>query len=457
MATNVILPALGMSQDTGKILQWLKQEGEQVAKGEPLAEIETDKATVEIEAPADGILARISAAAGDDVPVGKVIATILASGEVSPADESQVDKQLSTWALPQVEATRQVAMAASPLASRIAAEHNLDLSQVTSAGKRIQKADVLTYLQGQEKASSVITDPHLMTNLPPSFPPASPKARRLAAEQGKDLAVIMGTGPGGAVLAADVLAAIVQAPLTTVEVAGVVPAAERSAAIASGSHELALSNTWRIMAERTTQSWTTVPHYYLVREVNASRLITWREQILKRSIEKVTYTDLLVKIVAAALRMHPRVNASWNEGKIILKQEVHVGLAVAIEEGLVVPVIHLADTLSLGEIARQRTELVAKSQAGKLRPQDISDGTFTITNLGMYNVDAFNAIINQPQAAILAVGRITERVVPVNGQPAVQPMMVLTLSCDHRAVDGARGAQFLDTVATFIEEPLGLF
>ncbi len=293
--------------------------------------------------------------------------------------------------------------------------------------------------------------------MPPRFPPASPKARRLAAEQGKDLAVIMGTGPGGAVLAADVLAAIVQAPLTTVEVAGVVPAAERSAAIASGSHELALSNTWRIMAERTTQSWTTVPHYYLVREVNASRLITWREQILKRSIEKVTYTDLLVKIVAAALRMHPRVNASWSEGKIILKQEVHVGLAVAIEEGLVVPVIHLADTLSLGEIARQRTELVAKAQAGKLRPQDISDGTFTITNLGMYNVDAFNAVINQPQAAILAVGRITERVVPVNGQPAVQPMMVLTLSCDHRAVDGARGAQFLDTVATFIEEPLGLF
>ena len=461
MATNVILPALGMSQDTGKILQWLKHEGEQVAKGEPLAEIETDKATVEIEAPADGILARISAAAGDVVPVGKVIATILASGEVSPADESQVDKQLSTWeratSLPQVEATRQVAMAASPLASRIAAEHNLDLSQVTSAGKRIQKADVLTYLQDQEKASSVITGPHLTTNMPPRFPPASPKARRLAAEQGKDLAVIMGTGPGGAVLAADVLAAIVQAPLTTVEVAGVVPAAERSAAIASGSHELALSNTWRIMAERTTQSWTTVPHYYLVREVNASRLITWREQILKRSTEKVTYTDLLVKIVAAALRMHPRVNASWSEGKIILKQEVHVGLAVAIEEGLVVPVIHLADTLGLGEIARQRTELVAKAQAGKLRPQDISDGTFTITNLGMYNVDAFNAVINQPQAAILAVGRITERVVPINGQPAVQPMMVLTLSCDHRAVDGARGAQFLDTVATFIEEPLGLF
>jgi pyruvate dehydrogenase E2 component (dihydrolipoamide acetyltransferase) len=255
------------------------------------------------------------------------------------------------------------------------------------------------------------------------------------------------------VLAADVLAATVQAPPATEEVAEVIAATETSAATAN---ELTLGNTWRIMAQRTTQSWTSVPHFYLVREVNASRLITWREHILKRSAEKVTYTDLLVKIAAAALRMHPRLNVSWSEGNITLKQEVHIGLAVAIEEGLVVPVIHRADTLSLGEIARQRMELTAKAQAGKLRPQDISDGTFTISNLGMYNVDAFNAIINQPQAAILAVGRISERVVPVHSQPAVQPMMVLTLSCDHRAVDGARGAQFLDTIATLIEEPLGL-
>ncbi|TMF44889.1 MAG: 2-oxo acid dehydrogenase subunit E2 [Chloroflexi bacterium] len=286
---------------------------------------------------------------------------------------------------------------------------------------------------------------------------ASPKARRLSSEQGKDLAAIKGSGPGGAVLAADVLAAgaLNVAPAAE-ETAGFVPVTEQPAAMVNGAGELTLSNTWRIMAERTTQSWTNVPHFYLAREVNASRLITWRQQLLKRSTGNVTYTDQLVKIVAAALRMHPRLNASWSEGKVILKQEVHVGLAVAIEEGLVVPVIHQADTLSLGEIARQRTELVAKAQAGKLRPVDISGGTFTISNLGMYNVDAFNAIIHQPQAAILAVGRIAERVVPVNGQPAVQPMMVLTLSCDHRAVDGARGAQFLDTISSYIEEPLGL-
>src|SRR5438067_10139465 len=154
--------------------------------------------------------------------------------------------------------------------------------------------------------------------------------------------------------------------------------------------------------------------------------------------------------------MHSRLNASWNESTLILNEEVHIGMAVAVEEGLVVPVIHQADKLSLSEIARRREELVAKAQTGKLRPQDISGGTFTISNLGMYGVDAFNAIINPPQVAILAVGRIAERVVPVSGQPAVQPMMVLMLSCDHRAVDGARGAQFLDTVETLVEEPLGL-
>ena len=434
MATDVILPALGMSQATGKILQWLKVEGEQVARGEPLAEIETDKATVEIEAPADGVLAHVAFTAGDDVPVGQVIAVVLAAEEVPQSGRAQG-----------MQGDHLHLRGASPLASRIAAEHSLDLSQVKSAGKRIQKADVLTHLQNQDEAAPAKATARLMM--------ASPKARRLAAEQGKELATIKGTGPGGAVVAADVLATIVQAPLATEEVAEAIATTETPVTTAN---ELTLGNTWRIMTQRTTQSWTSVPHFYLVREVNASRLITWREQILKRSVEKVSYTDLLVKIAAAALRMHPRLNASWNEDKITLKQEVHIGIAVAIEEGLVVPVIHRADTLSLGEIARKRIELTAKAQDGKLRPQDISDGTFTISNLGMYNVDAFNAIINQPQAAILAVGRISERVVPVHSQPAVQPMMVLTLSCDHRAVDGVRGAQFLDTVATLIEEPLGL-
>lgn len=441
MATNVILPALGMAQDTGKIVQWLKTEGEQVAKGEPLLEIETDKATVEVEAPAGGVLAHITAASGEDIPVGQVIATILAPGEADLQDNAAQDQPPAS--------DQRTGRTATPLALRIAAEHNLNLDTLQSAGKRIQKADVLTYLQSQGNA------------VPARLTPASPKARRLAAEQGKLLTTIKGSGPGGAVLAADVLATTVGAvgaglaPAPTTDGLSALPMADAQP----------LSNIWRIMAQRTTQSWTTIPHFSLVREVNASRLISWRKSwerlhagnngVAMRAI-RVTYTDLLVKIVAAALQLHPRLNALWNEQGIALQRETHIGLAVAVEAGLVVPVIHQADKLTAGEIAQRRTALVEKAQAGKLRPQDISNGTFTISNLGMYHVDAFNAIINQPQVAILAIGRIAERVVPLHGQPAVQPTMVLTLSCDHRAVDGARGAQFLETVATLIEEPAGL-
>lgn len=465
MATDVILPALGMAQDTGKIVQWLKAEGEQVVKGEPLLEIETDKATVEVEAPANGVLARITAAEGDDIPVGQVIAAILAPGETHP-DVMPQDQQAPSG--------QQPGRVATPLALRIAAERHLNLhdalaipsdnaTDVSSSaqslgkerqppGKRIQKADVLMHLQHQDNNSAT----RLVL--------ASPKARRLAAEQGKKLASIKGSGPGGAVLAADVLAVVARAgasPAPTVDK----EAEAKPAVIAGEAQELPLSSIWRIMAQRTTQSWTTIPHFSLVREVNASRLISWRKTWERLHADrhnaamqggKLTYTDLLVKIVAEALRLHPRLNACWNESGIVLQQAIHIGLAVAVEAGLVVPVIRQANKLSLSEIAQQRTELVAKAQTGKLRPQDISDGTFTISNLGMYHVDAFNAIINQPQAAILAIGRIAERVVPLDGQPAIQPMMVLTLSCDHRVVDGARGAQFLDTIATLVEEPAGL-
>src|SRR6266568_1446412 len=458
MATQVILPALGMAQETGIIVRWLKAEGEEVAKGEPLAEIETDKATVEIEAPASGMLANVTGAVGVEIPVGQVIASILAPGELAreetvaqggPVREEAhvLDKSGRDQSGPYGDGlvTPQVGagppgIMASPLAARMAAEHNLDLGSIKPTGRRIQKADVLAHIQSQQTTAPTASQTYLL--------PASPKARRLAAEQGKDLAAIQGTGPGGAVLVADVLAAEVQPALTL--------GAKRAAVPTGEQKESAVSNIWRIMAERTTQSWTSVPHFYLMREVNASRLITWREQIQKRSTEKVTYTDLLVKIVAAVLRQYPRLNASWRAGSIALNDEINVGLAVAVEEGLVVPVIHRADELNVHDIARLREDLVTRAQASKLRPQDIQGGTFTISNLGMYGVDAFNAVINPPQAAILAVGRIAERVVPIAGHPAVQPMMVLSLSCDHRVVDGARGAQFLATLADLVEEPLGL-
>jgi len=414
MPTNVIMPALELAQETGKVLHWLKSPGDTVRKGEPLVEIETDKITVEVEAPASGVLRDVTAGAGDVVPVGKTIALIFAAGEVGAASSPAPVK-------------------ASPLARKIAQEHGVDIAQVKATGGKIEKADVLAHVASQTQAAAVngtVTRPTAAR-----LTAASPKARRLAAERGIDLTALRGSGPEDAILTADVPAAVSTPPRIDAPAVG---------------------NVWRVMAERMTASWTTAPHFYLVREVNVSRLVTWRERAGKQTGARITYTDLLVRIVAAALSQHPRGNASWREGTIVQNADINIGLAVAIDDGLVVPVIHRADTLSLVEIAARREDLVSRGQAGKLRPADIQGGSFTISNLGMYGVDAFNAIVNPPQAAILAVGRIADRVAAVNGQAVVQPTMVLTLSCDHRALDGARGAQFLGALAELVEEPLAL-
>ncbi len=419
---HVIMPALEMAQETGKLVHWLKREGETVAKGEPIMEIETDKVTVEIESPASGTLGGVRAAEGDVVPVGQTIAWILADGETPPADSTLGPTGRTHTPL---AAPKPAAIAATPLARKVAGDIGVDLATIPSDGKRIEKADVLAYFAQTQAKEQPGAKPKL----------ASPKARRLAAERGIDVASLSGSGPEGAVLAAEV--AVTPPPVSTeVETPGTV---------------------WRVMAERMTRSWTTVPHFYLIREVEATALVEMRTRLAgiveKRAGVKPTYTDLLVKLAAAALRDHPRLNDAWAGNGIRHNNEINIGLATAVEAGLIVPVIHKADTLSVSEIAARRTELVARATDNKLRPADIAAGTFTITNLGMYNVDVFNAIVNTPQAAILAVGRIADRVIPVNGQPAVRPMMILSLSCDHRAVDGARAAKFLDDLANLIEEP----
>ena len=403
MAATVIMPALELAQETGKVLRWLKAAGDNVVKGEPIVEIETDKVTVEIEAPASGVLGDITARDGDVVAVGKTIALIHAAGE-APAGERPVK--------------------ASPLARKLAEEHGVDLARVSASSGRIEKADVLAHV-GRQKSSAA-------DGVAAGLVLASPKARRLAAERGVDLAVIRGSGPSGAVLAADVPTEAARATAPTV------------------------GNVWRIMAERMTASWTSAPHFYLVREVDVSRLQTWRDRASARRGARVTYTDILIRLVAAVLVQHPRVNVAWKDGAIFQHGGIDIGLAVAIDDGLVVPVLRGADTLTLADIAARREDLVTRAQAGRLRPADIQGGGFTISNLGMYGVDAFSAIVNPPQAAILAVGRIVERVMAVGGQPAVRPTMVLTLSCDHRALDGARAAQFLGALADLVEEPLAL-
>jgi len=401
MPATVIMPALELAQETGKVLRWLKSAGDTVAKGEPIVEIETDKVTVEIEAPASGILREVSARDGDVVAVGKTIALIFAAGE----------------------ATTDPTVKVSPLARKVAQEHGVDLARVKTTSGRVEKADVLAHVERHKTSAVDGAVARLLL--------ASPKARRLAAERGVDLGGLKGSGPSGAVIAADV------------------PAEAR----ASGP---SVGNVWRIMAERMTASWTTAPHFYLVREVDVSRLRAWRERAGARSGVRITYTDVLVRLVAAALTRHPRVNVAWKDGAIFQHGGVDIGLAVAIDDGLIVPVLRGADALTLAEIARRREDLVGRAQTGKLRPADIQGASFTLSNLGMYGVDAFNAIVNPPQAAILAVGRIADRALVVGGQVAVRPTLMLTLSCDHRALDGARAAQFLGTLADFIEEPLAL-
>ena len=439
MPTNVIMPALGLAQETGKVLRWIRSPGDTVAKGEPIVEIESDKVTVEVEAPASGVLREVTAGVGDVVPVGKTIALIFAAGEAGGSTLAAPAPAASAPA--SAGAGLSAVIKASPLARKLAEQHGVDLTRITTPSGRIEKADVMAYVESQKTpagngAAAVVPAAESSARLVA----ASPKARRLAGERGVDLRVVRGSGPGGAVLAGDVAAAKTSA----------------GAAATAGAGAQGVSNIWRIMAERMTSSWTTAPHFYLVREVNVSRLASWLQQARKQTGAHISYTDLLVRLVAAVIARNPAVNGSWRDGTVVRNADINIGLAVALDDGLVVPVIHRADTLSLAELSIRREDLVSRAQAGKLRPADIQGGGFTISNLGMFGVDAFNAIVNPPQAAILAVGRIADRVVALNGQPAVQPTMVLTLSCDHRALDGARGAQFLGALAELIEEPLAL-
>jgi len=432
MPTNVIMPALELAQESGKVLHWLKSPGDTVTKGEPLVEIETDKVTTEIEAPASGVLADVTARAGDVVPVGQTIALIFEADEAPSVGRAPAVAPPPRAGLAGAVPAPAATVKASSLAREIAREHGVDLAQVAAAGAKIENADVLAHIASRKESAGVDGPAARLAA-------ASPKARRLAAERGLDIRALRGSGPGGAVLTADIA-----------------PAGLRETPITPRAEAPGVGTVWRIMAERMTASWTSAPHFYLFREVNVSRLVSWRERAKEQTGARITYTDLLVKLVAAALSQHPGVNASWKDGAIVRNAHINIGLAVAIDDGLVVPVIHRADTLSLAEIAARREDVVSRGQAGKLRPADIQGGGFTISNLGMYGVDAFNAIVNPPQVAILAVGRIADRVIAVNGQPAVQPTMMLTLSCDHRALDGARGAQFLGALADLLEEPLAL-
>jgi pyruvate dehydrogenase E2 component (dihydrolipoamide acetyltransferase) len=433
MATDVIMPVLGMAQDSGTLVRWLKQPGQSVTRGEILFEVETDKAVQEIEAQADGVLGPWLAGEGAVVPVTQVVARLYAPGEAPVAAETPA---------PAVAAPKPPLVTASPLATRMAAAHNINLAQVRTDDGKIHKADVMAYLAAAEQA-------------PAGKMLASPKARRLAAERNLALTAIQGSGPDGAVLAADVLtwqspAAVVQA---VAPVAGVSPVIAKEV---DDQSALPMSTAWRIMAERTTQAWTSAPHFVLQRRVLAGRLLDWQRGAQSRLAQKITVSDILVMACGRALARHPQICRSWQDGRPVAASAIHIGLAVALDDGLVVPVIRNADQLSLGDIATSRADLVARAKARRLHSDDLAGGVFTISNLGMFGVDRFLAILNAPQAGILAVGRIQDQVLPIDGQVSIQPVIELSVTFDHRVVDGARGAHFLQTLAALIEEPLQL-
>jgi pyruvate dehydrogenase E2 component (dihydrolipoamide acetyltransferase) len=413
MAVSVVMPALEMAQETGKLVSWKKKEGEKVAKGELLLEVETDKAVVEIEAQVEGILGGVTAKVGDVVPVGQTIAWLLKPGEQAPAP-------------------------AAP----------------TQTGRTLDKTTAAAVPAAAAPQADVT-----------SSAPArlSPKARRLAKELGVDVSRLKGSGPDGEIVAEDVQAAAKGAAGTAPAPAPVPPPAAHAAPRAQTAPIESITSIGRLMAERTTQSWTTVPHFFVTREVDGGALVALREK-LGRVVEKshgvkLTYTDLLAAIVARVLKQHPRMNASWTGDAIKANPEVKVGLAMAVSDGVVVAVLK-ADAGDLADISVQRRDLTERARTGKLTPADITGATFTISNLGMYHVDQFTAIIVPPQAGILAVGAMTDRVVPMPGAlipVGVRPMLTLTLSCDHRVVDADRGSAFLHDVVEAIQHADRLF
>jgi len=391
MAVAIIFPKLDEAMRSGKIVRWLKNEGDQVEKGEVILEIESEKTAFEIEAETSGVLSKIMAKAGDEVPVGATIAFILQPGEEAP----EIPEPVIVRAKEEkpVEAAKKTELIkASPLAKNIAKEHNIDLTLVagTGPGGRITREDVL---QALEEGKAVA--------------PPTKEAPELAEEE-------------------------------------IVP----------------LSSMREVIARRMIESFQT-PHFYLSVEVDAQELGKIRNQLIpvieSQTGIRLTLTDLILKIAAKALEDNPSLNCSYVDGEVKLFKRIDIGLVTAVEGGLVVPVICQADQKSLAEITQARAELVQKARERTLTKEEMTGSTFTISNLGMFEIDQFSAILQPPEAAILAVGRITDKPVVRNGKIVIRPMMTLTLSIDHRVLDGAIGAQFLQSLKNYIENPLNLF
>ncbi len=441
MPGEIVMPRMGLTMETGTVVRWLKQEGEAFAQGEPLLEIETDKAAVEIEALEGGTLHQIVAGVGEEVPVGGVIAYFLKPGEpAASAVEQSATKStvLSPTRTGVTQATTVVGpvvahkVKASPAARRLAKNLGVELGAVQGSGP-----------EGRIVAWNVAEAARAV----PQAPRVSPVAQRVAEDMGVDLARVQGSGPGGTITRRDV------------EFAAQPPAPKVATAdVSAGAPVITpFTRIQRVMAERMVHSFSTAPHFYLHTEVDARQLVSLREQLLPRLEQSdgvhLTHTDLLIYFSARTLARHTETMAQWTPEGLKQSRHANIGLAIATENGLVVPVVRLSDTLGLVDIGRKRADLAERARNGKLLPEEFEEGVFTITNLGMYRVDAFDAILNPPQAAILAVGRIKERALVENGQVIAAPMLTLSLSVDHRVLDGARAARFLSDLADMLETP----
>lgn len=439
---EVIMPKLGLTMEEGTIVRWLKAEGSSVEEGEVLFEVQTDKVVMEVESPASGVLAKILVEQDETVPIASVVAHVTAPGEELPEELATVEVTEAAVSKKHHEKPPAVTkeIVASPAARRLARDEGIDLVELEGSGKggMIIKADVVAALETAEKAKPepVVREGKVK---------ASPAARRVARERGITLERIAGSGPGGRIVQQDVLDF----------------AAARGRVSEEEGQVLSLGPIHELMAKRMTQSYSTAPHFYLGVEVKATGLVRLRDDLLplceKKAKVRLTFTDLLLKLLAATLREHPSANATWEEGRIRLYGEINIGLATAVDEGLVVPVIKGADELTLSQIALARKELSEKTAEGRLTLDEVTGGTFTLTNLGMLGVDVFQAIINPPQSAILATGRIAERPVVEQGQVVARPTIYLTLSVDHRVLDGAAAARFLQDLQSLIEEPYQFF
>ena len=439
MAT-VIMPKMGDAMEEGTLLKWLKNVGEEVSEGDPIAEIETDKVTLELEAAESGFLTNTLVEEGDVVPIGKPVATIGAESEIgqaAPAEEAPAEE-------PAADAEE----AAQPTPQAPAAESE-QAPAAASAAPSAAPAQVANRAPGERLR-------------------ASPLVKRLAEEHGIDLQQVAGTGPGGRIVKNDItpfLTGAQPAPKAAPApaVAPAAPSANGSTAPAASpatapkGTKIELARIRRTTGKRMAESKASIPHYYVTSNVDMTAALAFRTQVnaaLGQDAPRVSVNDLIVKAAALALREHPDVNTSFENGELYAHDTIDINIAISLDGGLIAPFVPAADQKSLGVIARMTKDLGNRARNGGLTPEEYQGGTFTISNLGMFDVDEFIAVINPPQAAILAVGSIQEQPVVRDGAVAIGNIMKLTLSADHRALDGAEVAKFLGTVKRYLENPM---